>query len=80
MTVRTQRLPAWTIAGPVLALGAGAPLGAVLPSWSSGLVSIGLTVPIQSAVAWWTDRPVALGESPGSAILLATWLFQIIAT
>ncbi len=78
MTVRTQRLPAWTFAVPVLALGAGAPLGTVLLSWSSGVVGIGLTLPIVSTVARWTDSPMALGASPGSAILLATWLFLVI--
>jgi Ca2+:H+ antiporter len=37
----------------------------------SGVASIGLTVPTVSVIAWWTGSPLALGVSPGGAILLA---------
>jgi len=37
----------------------------------SGVASIGLTVPVVSAIAWWTGTPLALGVSPGGAVLLA---------
>jgi Ca2+:H+ antiporter len=76
-------------------------------SLGSAVASIGLTVPAVAAIAWWTQRPLELGVSPGGAalltlsfimalitygtgrasllsgivhlILLATWLFLIIA-
>lgn len=37
----------------------------------SGVASIGLTVPAVSAVALWTGSPLALGVTPGGAVLLA---------
>ena len=36
----------------------------------SGVASIGLTVPTVALIAWWTDTPLELGVSPGSAALL----------
>ena len=36
----------------------------------SGVASIGLTVPTVAAIAWWTDTPLELGVSGGSAALL----------
>ncbi len=46
----------------------------------SGVASIGLTVPIVSAIAWWTDSPMKLGVSPGSAILLALSFMMALIT
>jgi Ca2+:H+ antiporter len=36
----------------------------------SGVASIGLTVPTVSLVAWWTGSPMALGVTPGGAVML----------
>lgn len=36
----------------------------------SGVASIGLTVPTVALIAWWTNTPLELGVSPGSAALL----------
>lgn len=36
----------------------------------SGVASIGLTVPTVALIAWWTDTPLELGVSAGSAALL----------
>jgi Ca2+:H+ antiporter len=36
----------------------------------SGVASIGLTVPTVALIAWWTDTPLELGVSDGSAALL----------
>ncbi len=46
----------------------------------SGVASIGLTVPIVSAIAWWTGSPMELGVSPGSAILLALSFMMALIT
>jgi Ca2+:H+ antiporter len=46
----------------------------------SGVASIGLTVPTVSAVAWWTGSPMALGVSPGGAVLLALSFMMALIT
>jgi Ca2+:H+ antiporter len=46
----------------------------------SGVASIGLTVPAVSLVAWWTDTPVALGVTPGGAVLLGLSFLMAILT
>ena len=46
----------------------------------SGVASIGLTVPIVSAIAWWTNSPLALGVTPGGAILLALSFMMALIT
>jgi len=46
----------------------------------SGVASIGLTVPIVSAIAWWTGSPLELGVSPGGAVLLALSFMMALIT
>lgn len=46
----------------------------------SGVASIGLTVPAVSLVAWWTHTPVALGVTPGGAVLLGLSFLMAILT
>jgi len=46
----------------------------------SGVASIGLTVPIVSLVAWWTGSPMALGVTPGGAVLLALSFMMALIT
>ena len=46
----------------------------------SGVASIGLTVPIVAAIAWWTNSPLALGVTPGGAILLALSFMMALIT
>jgi Ca2+:H+ antiporter len=46
----------------------------------SGVASIGLTVPTVSAVAWWTGSPMALGVTPGGAVLLAVSFMMALIT
>jgi len=46
----------------------------------SGVASIGLTVPTVSAVAWWTGSPLALGVTPGGAVLLALSFMMALIT
>ena len=46
----------------------------------SGVASIGLTVPAVSAVAWWTGSPMALGVTPGGAVLLALSFMMALIT
>ncbi len=46
----------------------------------SGVASIGLTVPTVSLVAWWTDSPMALGVTPGGAVLLALSFMMALIT
>ena len=36
----------------------------------SAVASNGLTVPAASVIAWWPQRPLELGVSPGGAVLL----------
>jgi len=46
----------------------------------SGVASIGLTVPTVAAVAWWTGSPMALGVTPGGAVLLALSFMMALIT
>jgi Ca2+:H+ antiporter len=46
----------------------------------SGVASIGLTVPTVSLVAWWTGSPLALGVTPGGAVLLALSFMMALIT
>jgi Ca2+:H+ antiporter len=46
----------------------------------SGVASIGLTVPAVSLVAWWTGTPMALGVTPGGAVLLALSFMMALIT
>lgn len=46
----------------------------------SGVASIGLTVPAVAAIAWWTGTPLALGVSPGDAVLLALSFMMALIT
>jgi Ca2+:H+ antiporter len=46
----------------------------------SGVASIGLTVPTVSLVAWWTDSPMALGVTPGGAVLLTLSFMMALIT
>jgi Ca2+:H+ antiporter len=46
----------------------------------SGVASIGLTVPTVSAIAWWTGSPLALGVTPGGAVLLALSFMMALIT
>jgi Ca2+:H+ antiporter len=46
----------------------------------SGVASIGLTVPTVSLVAWYTDSPMALGVTPGGAVLLALSFMMALIT
>lgn len=46
----------------------------------SGVASIGLTVPTVSVVAWWTGSPMALGVTPGGAVLLALSFMMALIT
>jgi Ca2+:H+ antiporter len=46
----------------------------------SGVASIGLTVPAVAAIAWWTGTPLALGVSPGDAVLLTLSFMMAIVT
>ena len=46
----------------------------------SAVASIGLTVPVVSAIAWWTDTPMALGVSPGGAVLLTLSFMMALIT
>ncbi len=46
----------------------------------SGVASIGLTVPTVSVIAWWTGSPMALGVSPGGAVLLALSFMMALIT
>lgn len=46
----------------------------------SGVASIGLTIPTVSLVAWWTGSPMALGVTPGSAVLLALSFMMALIT
>jgi Ca2+:H+ antiporter len=46
----------------------------------SAVASIGLTVPAVSVVAWWTQRPLELGVSPGGAVLLALSFLMALIT
>lgn len=46
----------------------------------SAVASIGLTVPAVSAIAWWTQRPLELGVSPGGAVLLALSFMMALIT
>jgi Ca2+:H+ antiporter len=46
----------------------------------SGVASIGLTVPTVSLVAWWTGSPMALGVTPGGAVLLALSFMMALIT
>jgi Ca2+:H+ antiporter len=46
----------------------------------SGVASIGLTVPAVAAIAWWTGTPLALGVSPGGAVLLALSFMMALIT
>jgi Ca2+:H+ antiporter len=46
----------------------------------SGVASIGLTVPAVSLVAWWTGSPMALGVTPGGAVLLALSFMMALIT
>jgi Ca2+:H+ antiporter len=46
----------------------------------SGVASIGLTVPVVSAIAWWTGSPMALGITPGGAILLGLSFMMALIT
>lgn len=46
----------------------------------SGVASVGLTVPTVSLVAWWTGSPLALGVTPGGAVLLALSFMMALIT
>lgn len=46
----------------------------------SGVASIGLTIPAVAAVAWWTGAPLALGVSPGGALLLGLSFLMALIT
>jgi Ca2+:H+ antiporter len=46
----------------------------------SGVASIGLTVPTVSLIAWWTGSPLALGVTPGGAVLLALSFMMALIT
>ena len=46
----------------------------------SGVASIGLTVPAVAAIAWWKDIPLALGVTPGSAVLLELSFIMAVIT
>ena len=46
----------------------------------SGVASIGLTVPTVAAVAWWTGSPMALGVTPGGAVLLTLSFMMALIT
>jgi Ca2+:H+ antiporter len=46
----------------------------------SGVASIGLTVPTVSVVAWWTGSPMALGVTPGGAVLLTLSFMMALIT
>lgn len=46
----------------------------------SGVASIGLTVPAVSLVARWTGTPLALGVTPGGAVLLALSFMMALLT
>lgn len=46
----------------------------------SGVASIGLTVPTVAVVAWWTGSPMALGVTPGGAVLLALSFMMALIT
>ena len=46
----------------------------------SAVASIGLTVPAVSAIAWWTQRPLELGVSPGGAVLLTLSFLMALIT
>lgn len=46
----------------------------------SGVASIGLTVPAVAAIAWWKEIPLALGVTPGSAVLLELSFIMAVIT
>ncbi len=46
----------------------------------SAVASIGLTVPAVSVIAWWTQRPLELGVSPGGAVLLTLSFLMALIT
>lgn len=46
----------------------------------SAVATIGLTVPAVSLVAWWTDKPLALGVTSGGAVLLALSFMMALIT
>jgi len=46
----------------------------------SGVATIGLTVPTVAAVAWWTGSPMALGVTPGGAVLLTLSFMMALIT
>ena len=46
----------------------------------SGVASIGLTIPAVSLVAWWTNHPLALGVTPGGAVLLTLSFMMALIT
>jgi len=46
----------------------------------SGVASIGLTVPTVSLIAWWTGSPLALGVTPGGAVMLAVSFLMALIT
>ncbi len=46
----------------------------------SAVACIGLTVPTVAVIAWWIDSPLALGVSPGGAVLLALSFMMALIT
>lgn len=46
----------------------------------SAVASIGLTIPIVAAIAWWNGLQLELGVSPGGAVLLALSFMMALIT
>lgn len=46
----------------------------------SAVASIGLTIPVVAAAAWWTGSPLELGVTPGGAVLLALSFMMALIT